>query len=102
MVLFFAVTFLSVPVIGLYFSLRCRNFITAFLATVTVGLLVPLVLPSVVRLVWWTIAYSAPRLSWQMRPSLPAAVCQGILAVVCWDRLLLRLKKRAFPLERTE
>jgi hypothetical protein len=37
-----------------------------------------------------------------MRPSLSAAVCQGIFAVVCWDRLLIRLKKRAFPLERTE
>jgi len=101
-VLFFAVTFLSMPVIGLYFSLRCRNFITAFLATVGLGLLLPLVLSDLVRAIWLTYAFSAPRLSWQMRPSFSAAVCQGILAVVCWDRLLLRLKKRAFPLERTE
>ena len=44
-VLFFLRQFLTVPVFGLYFSLRCRNFITAFLATVAMGLLLPLVLP---------------------------------------------------------
>jgi len=35
-------------------------------------------------------------------PSVRGAVCQMILAVVCWNRLLLRLKKRAFPLERVQ
>ena len=50
--LFFLATFLTVPVFGLYFSLRCRNFITAFLATVAVGLLLPLVLPEALRALW--------------------------------------------------
>ncbi|MGO8929205.1 MAG: hypothetical protein ACLQU3_20255 [Limisphaerales bacterium] len=96
--LFFLVSFLTVPVFGLYFSLCCRNFIIAFLATVAVGLLLPLAVPAV----WWAWSSRNSGFSWNMRPCLSAGVCQGILAVVCWDRLLLRLKKRAFPLERTE
>jgi hypothetical protein len=52
-ILFFAVAFLSVPVFGLYFSLRCRNFIAAFLATVAVGLLLPLVLSEVLEVMRW-------------------------------------------------
>ena len=102
--LFFLVTFLTVPVFGLYFSLRCRNFLTAFLATVGVGLVLPLVLPEALRAMWWWLNYANPSLdfSWEMRPSGRAAICQGILAVLCWDRLFLRLKKRAFPLERTQ
>jgi hypothetical protein len=100
--LFFLLSFLTVPVFGLYFSLRCRNFITAFLATVAVGLLLPLAVPALLRTIRWAWSDSNSGFSWVMRPSLSAAVCQGILAVVCWDRLLLRLKKRAFPLERTE
>jgi hypothetical protein len=91
-----------VPVFGLYFSLRCRNFITAFLATVAVGLLLPLVLSELFGAIRWAYSNSNAGLSWDMRPSLGAAVCQGILAVFCWDRLFHRLKQRAFPLERTE
>jgi ABC-type transport system involved in multi-copper enzyme maturation permease subunit len=100
-ILFFAVTFVSVPVLGLYFSLRCRNFITAFLATIGVGLLLPLVLPDLVKAMWRSYVFSAPHFSWEMQPSLRAALCQVLLAAFCWNRLYRRLKKRAFPLERT-
>jgi len=100
--LFFLTSFLTVPVFGLYFSLRCRNFITAFLVTVAMGLLLPLVLPQALRALWWTFFNPGQDFSWEPRPSLSAAVCQVVLAVVCWDRLLVRLKNRAFPLERTE
>ena len=101
-ILFFAVTFLSVPVFGLYFSLRCRTFITAFMATLAVGLLLPLVLAAVVRSLWLAYVLSAHRFSWVMGPGVSAAICQSLLAIFCWDRLYRRLKKRAFPLERTE
>jgi ABC-type transport system involved in multi-copper enzyme maturation permease subunit len=103
-VLFFLVSFLTVPVFGLYFSLRCRNFLTAFLATVGVGLVLPLVLPEALRAMWYwlNLANSGLEFSWQVQPSGKAAICQGILAVLCWDRLFLRLKKRAFPLERAQ
>jgi ABC-type transport system involved in multi-copper enzyme maturation permease subunit len=100
--LYAAVSFLTVPVFGLYFSLRCRNFLTAFLATVAAGLLLPLVLSEVFEAVRWAYANSNSVFWWDMRPSWRAAICQGILAVFCWNRLFLRLKRRAFPLERTE
>jgi ABC-type transport system involved in multi-copper enzyme maturation permease subunit len=97
-----AVSFLTVPVFGLYFSLCCRNFITAFLATVTLGLLLPMVLSEVLAAIQWAYGYSYSEFPWVLRPSWGGAVCQGILAVFCWNRLFLRLKRRAFPLERTE
>ena len=97
-----AVSFLTVPVFGLYFSLRCRHFITAFLATVTIGLLLPLILSQAFALFHWLFGNIYSDFSWDLHPTLGGAVCQGILAVFCWDRLFLRLKRRAFPLERTE
>ena len=102
--LFFMVTFLTVPVFGLYFSLRCHNFLTAFLSTIAVALVLPMVLPEALRAMWWWLndASTGLNFSWEMRPSGRAAICQGILAVVCWDRLFLRLKRRAFPLERAQ
>jgi ABC-type transport system involved in multi-copper enzyme maturation permease subunit len=102
--LFFLVTFVTVPVFGLYFSLSCRNFLMAFLATVGAGLVLPLVLPEALRSIWWWLNYanSGLNFSWEMGPSGRAAICQGLLAVVCWNRLFLRLKKRAFPLERAQ
>lgn len=39
---FFCVAFLTLPVIGLYHSLRWKSFITAFLMTLVFGLLLPL------------------------------------------------------------
>jgi ABC-type transport system involved in multi-copper enzyme maturation permease subunit len=103
-ILFFLVTFLTVPVFGLYFSLRCRNFLTAFLSTVAVGLVLPLVLPEALRVMWWWAGNGSPnpRSAWEMHPSPGGAICQGLLAFLCWDGLLRRLKKRAFPLERTQ
>ena len=96
------VSFLTVPVFGLYFSLRCRHFITAFLATVTIGLLLPIVLSEVLAAVQWAYGYSYSEFPWVLRPSWGGAVCQGLLAVFFWVRLFLRLKHRTFPLERTE
>src|SRR4029077_7013508 len=36
-IFFFVTTFLTLPVIGLYFSLRCRHFIVGFLWSLAVG-----------------------------------------------------------------
>jgi ABC-type transport system involved in multi-copper enzyme maturation permease subunit len=100
--LFFLVAFLTVPVFGLYFSLLGRNFIIAFLATLAVGLLVPLVLPQALRALWGLLSDPNTVFSWEPRPSLRAAICQLLLAAVCWNRLFVRLRERAFPLDRTE
>ncbi len=105
-IFFFAGTFLLLPVIGLYFSLCCRNFITAFLAILTVGLAVPLVVPALLSWLWWlfmnnpAFASYYPSYEWEFRPSVPAVVCQAAVAWFCWTRLRRRLKRRAFPLER--
>jgi ABC-type transport system involved in multi-copper enzyme maturation permease subunit len=98
---FYAITFLTLPIVGLYYSLRCRNFITAFLASLAVGLLLPVVLPAMLWFVWGAGNYNAA-FNGAIGPSGRAAVVQLLLAALCWDRLLTRLKKRNFPLERTE
>src|SRR5262245_32263709 len=44
---FFTTTFLTLPVIGLYFSLRYQNFLIATIASLTIGCLLPLGLAAV-------------------------------------------------------
>ena len=80
---FYALTFLTLPVIGLYFSLRCRNVLTAFLSTIGVGLLVPLAVSPLLRFFY-------------------ASFVQPVFAIICWFGLHDRLKRRAFPLDRRE
>lgn len=99
-ILFFAVTFLTLPVIGLYFSLRYRNFVAALLATVAVGLLAPMVLWELPDLLWWLYAGGNAWFANQMGPSRAAATIQIAFAAVCWQRLHVRLKRRTFPLAR--
>jgi ABC-type transport system involved in multi-copper enzyme maturation permease subunit len=69
-------TFLALPVIGLYFSLRCRNFMAAFLLTLVSGLFLPILMTG---------------------QSFPAAACVQILIAYFFAEALYRnLKKRAF------
>jgi len=96
-ILFHAVTFLTLPVIGLYFSLRCRNFISAFLSTLAVGLFAPMAIPDLLSFLWRL--YSDANYSPQMGASLPAALCEIFLAAICLHRLHRRLTRRAFVME---
>jgi ABC-type transport system involved in multi-copper enzyme maturation permease subunit len=98
---FYAATFLSVPVFGLYYSLRCRNFLAAFLFTIAVGLLLPLGLAELITCLRWAFGDSNSGFSLELRASALAAVCQILLALNCWWWLCRRLEQRAFPLERT-
>jgi len=98
-ILFHAATFLALPVIGLYFSLRCRGFVGAFLWTLAVGLLLPLMLSPVLDLIWWAYYNGSSASGGAMRPSVPAAFCQLVLAVIFWRRLHRQLRERAFHLE---
>ena len=50
---FYGMSFFTIPVIGLYYSLRCRHFMTAFLSTLAVGLVLPLVVPGLIRFAYW-------------------------------------------------
>jgi ABC-type transport system involved in multi-copper enzyme maturation permease subunit len=114
-ILFHGAAFVALPVIGLYFSLRCRGFVGAFLSTLVVGLLVPLALPIFLQFAWQAypgINYggviaprpipapgSASRLV--TSPYVVAATTQLVLAVVCGQWLYSRLRKRAFRLEES-
>ena len=98
---FYGLNFFTLPVIGLYFSLRCRHFMTAFLATLAVGLLLPIVLPGLLRFFLW--AYGGTNSpSGFFQGSFFSGLFQVCLAVYCWNRLLQRLANRSFPLERSE
>ena len=101
-ILFHAATFLALPVIGLYFSLRCRGFMGAFLSTLAVGLLAPLALPIMLAFVWQAYVaanYSVASSGFLMQSYVLAASGQLVLAVIFSQRLHRRLRNRAFHLE---
>ena len=120
-----ACSFLSVPVIGLYFSLRCRNFMSAFLATIGVALVIPVALSAILGWLFWAYRFGPPSSLTLYGYGGPAsltgyggsgsylyrlatlsteyaAVSQLLLAAICANRLLWRLRLRQFPFERTE
>ena len=100
-IVFFAVSALTLPVIGLYFSLRCRSFLAAFLMTLTVGLVLPMILGQFMTFCWWAIFnLSQPLLAMSWAHPGAAVVELGLagwlLAGTCG-----RLERRQFPLDRT-
>jgi len=95
-ILYFAATFLSVPVVGLYFSLGCRNFLVAFLVTLAVSLGLPMIMVAIIRFACLVYGVAdAPEVE-AMRPSVVAVPGQLLLALVCWHRLYRRLKNGPF------
>jgi hypothetical protein len=112
-ILFHAATFLALPVIGLYFSLRCRGFLGAFLSTLAVGLLAPFAVPLLLGFFWQLhLSTNSPFVaSGGLIPIRPAfygllsnpyalaAFCQLVLAGTFLQRLHRCLTKRAFHLE---
>jgi ABC-type transport system involved in multi-copper enzyme maturation permease subunit len=99
----FACTFLTVPVIGLYYSLSCRSYITALLATLTIGILLPIVSSEVLMRLFWPFMGN-PGVYYDPMPDFTerAILIQTTLAVWSRHQLLKRLKCRSFPLERAE
>lgn len=94
---FFGITFLTLPVIGLYFSVRCQSFISAFLFTLGAGLLVPFLMS-------WPMALILAEWGFSERLLVPAygfSLAQMILAAVFGMKLRWRLQTRSFPFERT-
>jgi ABC-type transport system involved in multi-copper enzyme maturation permease subunit len=100
-ILFFAGTFLSLPVIGLYFSLAKRGFLSAFLWTLLVGVALPAFLSEAEQ--WIYLAVSAPlvpsaaqetSMTWLFTP------CQAAVAGWLAWRLHSDLKRRRFAFLR--
>jgi ABC-type Na+ efflux pump permease subunit len=83
-----AVTFATVPVVGLYFSLTKANFISALILT----LLLQIVLPEVAYVIYGSAVESISSWSSFLFPAAAQLLVAGLLA---W-RLWLRLKTRAF------
>lgn len=102
-IFFFGVTYATLPVIGLYYSLRCRNFIVALLATLAVGLLIP-----VCALVIWNgfwprgIAYRDEQYWLDVLTVVVLSGLQMFIATMCWANLHQRLRYRNFPFQRSE
>jgi ABC-type transport system involved in multi-copper enzyme maturation permease subunit len=92
-----AISFLTLPVVGLYFSLRCGNFIAAFLFTLAVGLLAPILLAAFFRFVAW--AYGPGYYGGPVEVGalfFGSSLIQMTLAAICARGLYERLKRRAF------
>jgi ABC-type transport system involved in multi-copper enzyme maturation permease subunit len=96
-IVFFAFTYVTLPVIGLYFSLLCRTFLSAFICTVAVGLIVPIAIPFLFLRIW-SLAWINLEINW----SGSYVVTQLFLALVCWARLDAILRARSFTWQRTE
>jgi ABC-type transport system involved in multi-copper enzyme maturation permease subunit len=101
-IFFYGITFMTLPVTGLYFSLRCRNFVSAFLGTLGGGLLVPMVMAATLRWAWWGLVGAGGPWVWGVGPSPLAALCQLAMAGLCWRRMQQSLRKRSFALDRVE
>ncbi len=93
---FTASTFVTVPVIGLYWSLRVRSFPVAFVATVMGAILAPAVIAKLAGCLLWLYAGTSSEYEWDFFPSYGAFLCQVLLAAIAWTLLWLRLKRRRF------
>ncbi len=105
---FYAASFLSLPVIGLYFSLRQNNLISAFLSTLAAGILAPWVLTTGLLWIWVLHLGFSP-----VGPPVPGDYYkaawllgllggQGVIALILAWRLHRNLARRTFALERTK
>lgn len=99
---FFLVTYLVVPVIGLYFSVQCRLFISAFLLTVATAIALPIMTVIAVKSLWWFYAVNSGHgiVSdfWDSTGAI--RLIQLWLAAVFGLMLYQKLKTRSFPLEQ--
>ena len=93
---FYGMTYLTLPVIGLYCSLRFANVIGAFLMTLALGLVLPNFVARVLDMMPPVSAVSVA--AWE--PRILVAVCQSLLALLLLERLHYNLSHRRFALDR--
>lgn len=102
-ILLLASSFVAVPVAGLYFSLICRNFLIALLATVGLTLVLPLIWPSLLKLFLLALSLGAIRFGpGQFTDNLAASLLfQLALTAYLQFQLRRRLEARQFAMEST-
>lgn len=100
-------TLALLPLIGLYFSVRCRTFLVALGLTFMVGILLPWIAPAGIRILeWlWIQSYGVPyaaRNDIVPREMIQVIVWAGQVGVAywCWLGLVNRLRNRSFPVQR--
>lgn len=91
----FAVMFWVTPVIGLYFSVRCRHYLVALVLTIGFGMVLPILLSSLGQAL-----SSRAGFDWEHGRQ-AAWFFQIIIAVYLNVALHRKLERRQFPLERT-
>lgn len=100
---FFATTFVTLPVIGLYCSLSSKNFIAALLRTFLWGVVLPMFAPDLLkRTIMIAIEYPFAGGFWprHFRTGLGTMIFQLAFAAFFWQRLFRNLNKRTFSFER--
>lgn len=103
-IVFSITSFIAVPVIGIYYSLICRNFLTSLVTTVLVALILPSILGStLVLIVQFIFAPSPPAtiLAAVIGLFFAPYLVQLIIATSRWVCLRDRLVNRRFATEST-
>lgn len=100
-VLFFGMSFLVIPVVGLYFSVQSRHFITALLLTLGGVFVVPLLLTLTVGFLQWLLGAESVYFNWNANLTGQLCFFQLLIAWVLLRRLHHKLEHRSFPLERS-
>jgi ABC-type transport system involved in multi-copper enzyme maturation permease subunit len=102
--MWFSISFLTLPVIGLYYSLAKSHFLSAFVWTLLMGYLFPILLANVgmvQRMILWQLGFPAAYLPpSQTRIGAIWALVQIILAIGFGHLLHRNLEQRRFALER--
>jgi ABC-type enterochelin transport system permease subunit len=102
--MWFSVSFLTLPIIGLYYSLAKTHFLSAFVWTLLMGYLFPILLANVgmiQRMILWQLGFPAAYLP-PSQTGIGAiwALLQIILAIGFGHLLHRNLEQRRFALER--
>jgi ABC-type transport system involved in multi-copper enzyme maturation permease subunit len=97
---FFAVSFAVIPVVGLYFSVQCRYFISALLLTLAFVFVVPPLLVFIMKFSHWSFAAGNADFYWRTEMTATTCFIQLLLAGYLGRRLHRKLEQRTFPLER--
>jgi ABC-type transport system involved in multi-copper enzyme maturation permease subunit len=102
--MWFSVSFLTLPVIGLYYSLAKTHFLSAFVWTLLMGYLLPILLANagmVQRMILWQLGFPAGNLARTQTAVGPIWALLQIMLAIGFGHLLHRnLEQRRFALER--
>lgn len=94
---FFAVSFVVIPVIGLFFSVSCRYLLTALLLTLGVVFALPTLLAMAVAALQQFFDSASNSLAWSRNLIESIVFFQLFLTCLVWFQLHRKLERREFP-----